>query len=323
MNAPKQAPNTGLTPEAARLVETYFARVHGALLVAAAGECEETVEDLRAHVYEELEGSAGTAADVTRVLADLGSPEALAAECAEVAADRPAPPEPADDRDRLHGTILGVPYEWRTPTSERVVMRWWNPLYPRVFVPRVFGIGWAVNFGAVAVKLGIVNPDDEDVPFASVPPLYLAAALVLPLLIAAALATLIAVYQGGLPAQVPTHWGLNGAPDGFSTKDSALFMPVAMMLLGLGVAIVAWVRRDPPLLRVGAASLATMLGSISVAAYAQQVASAHRATNTGILLPGLALAFLLTFGLLVTLSRIGMAAEVRRDLDKASKKGSA
>jgi hypothetical protein len=31
----------------------------------------------------------------------------------------------------------------------------------------------------------------------------------------------------------------------------------------------------------------------------------------------------LTFGLLVTLSRIGHAAEVRRDLDDASKKGSA
>jgi hypothetical protein len=325
MNAPKQEPVGGLTPEAVALVETYFTRVHGALLVAATDQCEETVEDLRAHVYEELEGSAGTAADVTRVLAELGPPEALAAQCAGVAAgaeSAASEPEPEERFSRLHGRVLGVPYDLRMPTATRVVSLWWNPLDPHVFVPRVFGLGWTINFGAVSVLLGIVRPDDEDVPFAAVPERYVAIALVLPLLIAALLGTLIVMHQGALPAQVAVHWGVTGAPDQFASKESALIVPVCMTLFGLVLAGATWVRCRQPVLRVGAGALATMLGSISVAAYAQQVATAYGASDAGVLLPGLALSLLLTFGLLVTLSRIGHAAEVRRDLDRTTKKGS-
>ena len=316
-------PNEGLTPEAVQLIETYFARVHGALLVAATGECEETVEDLRSHVYEELVGTAGSAADVSRVLAELGSPEALAAQCADVAdEDAPLAPWSGQDRSRLSGTVLGMPYDLRIPTAERVASRWWNPLDPHVIVPRLFGLGWTVNFGAVAVRLNWVRPDDEDVPFASVPERYLVIALALPLLIAAVLVALVAIYQGWLPAQVAVHWGINGAPDGFSSKGSALLMPVAMSLLGLGIVVMAWLRRRPPLSRVAAGALAIMLCAISTAAYGQEVAAAHGASDSGILLSGMALGLVLTFGLLLGLSRVGHSAEVRRDLDKTSKKGS-
>jgi hypothetical protein len=317
MIALKKDATADLTPEAAQLIETYFARLHGALLVAAAGECEGTVEDLRSAVLDELEGSAGTPADVTRVLAELGPPEALAAQCADFAlGGELVSAAPGHALSRLHGRLLGIPYELRMPTAARVISLWWNPLDPHPFVPTIFGLGWTVNFGAVAVRMGLTRPDDEDVPFAAVPERYLAVALVLPLLVAVALATLIALYQSGLPAQVATHYGLTGAPDQFSSKESALIWPIVMTLLGLGLAGATWVRRQPPLLRVGAGALATFLGSISVAAYAQSVAIAYRPTAVGILLPGIALSFLLTFGLLVTLSRIGHAAEVRRDLNK-------
>jgi hypothetical protein len=323
MNTADREPVLGLSPEAVELVETYFARVHGALLVAAAGECEETVQDLRTHVYEELAGTPGSAADVTRVLAELGPPEALAAHCADVASDEASlSPWSGDERSALSGTLLGVPYELRVPTAERVASRWWNPLDPHVIVPRLFGLGWTVNFGAVAVRLGWVRPDDEDVPFESVPERYLAIALVLPLLIGAGLALLVAVYQGGLPAQVAIHWGIGGAPDDFASKESALVMPVVMTSFGLAIACAAWLRRRPPLARVAAGALATMLCSISAAAYAQQVATAYGATDVGILLPGMALGLVLTFGMLLALSRIGHHAEVSRDLAKESKKGS-
>ncbi len=323
MIAPEREPEqaTGLTPEAAALVETYFSRVHGALLVAAAGECEETVEDLRTHVLEELQGSAGTAADVTRVLSELGPPETLAAECADATTTgRPVVLESAEDRSKLHGRVFGVPYELRPPTAARVVALWWNPLEPHVFVPTMFGLGWTINFGSIAVRLGIVRPDDEDVPFAAVPQRYVAIALVLPLLVAGVLGALIALYQAALPAQVVTHWGITGA-DQFGSKESALFFPVVMTLLGLALVAATWVRTRTPLLQVGAGALATWLGVISVADYAQRVATAQGATGTWILLPGIALSFLLTFALLVTLSRIGHAAEVRRDLDKGPRKG--
>ena len=44
------------------------------------------------------------------------------------------------------GTILGMPYDWRRPTAARVKSRLWNPADSRLFVPRVFGIGWDLNF---------------------------------------------------------------------------------------------------------------------------------------------------------------------------------
>ena len=44
------------------------------------------------------------------------------------------------------GTLCGIPYDWRRPTVERVRSRLWNPEEPRLFTPRVFGMGWDVNF---------------------------------------------------------------------------------------------------------------------------------------------------------------------------------
>jgi len=313
----------GLTPESTELVETYFARVHGALLVAAADECEETVDDLRAHVYEELADTEGTAADVTRILAELGPPEALAAQCADVVSG-PASltRESRDGRSPLAGTLLGMPYELRVPTAERVAMRWWDPMNPSILVPRVFGVGWDLNFGALAVKLGLIKPDDEDVPFGSVPDRWLAVSAVLPVLMTLALVTLVALFQSGLPAQVAVHWGISGAPDRLDSKGSALILPVVMTLIGLAILGSAWLRRRPPLSRVAAGALATMLCSISSAAYAQSVATAYQAGESGVLLAVMGGSLVLTFAMFVTLARIGRAAEMRRDLDGTSKKGS-
>jgi len=45
-----------------------------------------------------------------------------------------------------HGRIAGVvPYDFRVPTVRRVRSRWWNPADRRLFTPRAFGVGWAVN----------------------------------------------------------------------------------------------------------------------------------------------------------------------------------
>ena len=49
-----------------------------------------------------------------------------------------------DDRD-WHGRVVGVPYDFRRPTIERLQARLWNPADERVIVPLVFGIGWTIN----------------------------------------------------------------------------------------------------------------------------------------------------------------------------------
>jgi hypothetical protein len=44
-----------------------------------------------------------------------------------------------------HGTIFGIPYDFRSPSLDRIRRSWWNPDDPRLFTPRSFGVGWDVN----------------------------------------------------------------------------------------------------------------------------------------------------------------------------------
>ena len=53
--------------------------------------------------------------------------------------------------------FLGIPYDWRRPTWERVKRGWWNPEDPHVLVPKVFGWGWSFNLHALARRIGLVG----------------------------------------------------------------------------------------------------------------------------------------------------------------------
>ncbi len=56
-----------------------------------------------------------------------------------------------------HGSVAGVvPYDLRPPTIERARRRLWNPDDRRILQPHVFGVGWTINAGRVARKLGVV-----------------------------------------------------------------------------------------------------------------------------------------------------------------------
>jgi hypothetical protein len=49
-----------------------------------------------------------------------------------------------------HGKVADfVPYDFRMPTWERVQTTYWNPEGPFVS-GKVFGVGWAPNFGVLA-----------------------------------------------------------------------------------------------------------------------------------------------------------------------------
>lgn len=45
-----------------------------------------------------------------------------------------------------HGTLYGIPYDFRWPTIERLRQTFWNKDTARVLVPNVFGMGWSINF---------------------------------------------------------------------------------------------------------------------------------------------------------------------------------
>ena len=62
---------------------------------------------------------------------------------------------------KSHGKFLGVPFEFRVPTVNRVRKRWWNPEDPRIFTPHVFGVGWSLNVYQVRGRLGLAPPAPE------------------------------------------------------------------------------------------------------------------------------------------------------------------
>jgi hypothetical protein len=324
MNDVFRKPVPGLTAEAAELVETYFARVRGALLVAAVVECDEVVDDLRENVMEELAGGAGTPADVTRVLAKLGPPEALAAEYAGDTGDPGGARRPSDaDSSRLHGTLLGMPYDVRVPSSGRIASRWWDPRDPRIFMPRVFGLGWDINFGALAVKLHLVRPDDEDEPFATVPDSVVASTMAVPIALAVALLIMAAVSWAGLPHYVPAHWNAELRADQFWDR-TLLVAFLALMSLGpLGLAASVHLRRRPALSRVAASAAASLMATLALTQFVQAVRYVGGDQSMAPTFIGLALALIAPFVMLVVVSRIGRSAEQRRDLsDPAHRAGS-
>lgn len=52
--------------------------------------------------------------------------------------------QPAEERT-WHGRFLGIPYDFRFPTLQRLLDAWWNPNDERLITPRAFGVGWAIN----------------------------------------------------------------------------------------------------------------------------------------------------------------------------------
>ena len=45
-----------------------------------------------------------------------------------------------------YGTVLGIPYDFRLPTLERIRAAFWNKDTSDVLVPQPFGMGWTINF---------------------------------------------------------------------------------------------------------------------------------------------------------------------------------
>ena len=61
-----------------------------------------------------------------------------------------------------HGSVLGVPYDFRWPSARRVRAAWRNPEDRRLFTPRDFGVGWALNLARLRdLASGRARRNDE------------------------------------------------------------------------------------------------------------------------------------------------------------------
>lgn len=298
---------------AATVVEGFFAE-----LAAAAGSSigSDELAELRAHVTERLSTTSGTAADAREVLAELGSPTMLAAAFAEDGAGPGAGPGRSS---ALAGRLLGIPYDVRPPSSERYASRLWDPRNPRIVVPRLFGMGWTVNFGAIAVKARLVRPDDEDDAFASVPERAVTATLAAPIAVVLALAVLASAAWSGLPSTVPIHWGLGGRPDGYGSRGSAVLLVAALAVVPLVFAAAVHCRRRRAVDRVAASALSLGLAVVSLAVLGQTLWTVDGRPGLWPTWVGIGGFVVLPLLLLVGISRLGRAAEQRHDLSTTPK----
>jgi hypothetical protein len=282
-----------LNAEARAALDACLERVgHG----VEAGFREEVLDDLRAYFTDHLEPGA-TPADVTALAATVG-------EVAE--ADEPS-----------HTRFAGVPIDLSPPTAERVAHTWWNPRDERIFVPRVFGLGWAVNIGAVAVKLGLIEPDAEDEPFESTPVTALRRGLVVPALLSVAVVAHYALRGRGLPDRLPNQADLAGRVGSWTSKPVAAVTDIAVAVVPTAWAAVTVGRGGTGAQAAG--SLATATGAAAVAAgLTLWRAAALDGRSRPWFGPALAgLLWLPSGAVLLALARAGRAAEQRRDLGGA------
>lgn len=157
------------------------------------------------------------------------------------------------------GRWFGIPYDVRPLTGDRLKQALWDPADPRLLKPRAFGAGWDLNFGALSVRLGLIEPDAEDEPFANTPNDAFVLAAALPALVAAAVLAHYAVRGRSLPSHLPSHWDLAGRPDRWVGKGTAATTDIVVALAAAALGVSAAGSRTHGAGRAGRLAVAAAL----------------------------------------------------------------
>lgn len=193
----------------------------------------------------------------------------------------------------------------------RIARTWWNPADDRLVMPRVIGWGWDLNFGAVAVRLGLIEPDAEAVPFTATPNSAFATAAFVPIVGAAAVGLHYLVRGRSLPARLPSHWGITGRPDRWVSKGSATASDLAVAGLAAGAASWAATTDHEGPQRAGVLAAAALASGLVATTALQRGLAKPRAWVAPV---GVFAAFGAVAGVLYGLAKAGRDAEVARDV---------
>ena len=246
-------------------------------------------EALAAHFADHLDASAGPD-DVAALAATLGEAE-------------------AGDPGRF-----GVPLDLTPPTGEKMARAWWNPRDERLLVPRVFGLGWTLNFGAAAVKLGLIEPDAEDEPFESTPATAFRTAVLVPAALTAAVVAHYVVRGPGLPDRLPNQIDAAGRPSDWVPTPAAAALDIAVAAVPTAWAgwLVGSGKNGPR--TAGAIAAATTAASISAWLTVWRTAATDGKARPWAGPLVLAAAWVPAGAVLFGLARAGRSAEQSRDL---------
>lgn len=205
-------------------------------------------------------------AELTDLDAELGSPaEYAAAVIAELDADGITP-------HSARWSITGVPVDLTGVFHPEAYRRIFDPADNRIFLPRLFGLGWTVNLGAIAVKCGLIRPDDLDADVVAAIPQELKQGLTaVPYTLTTLNLLLLARYWRALPEKVHSNWAAGGQPRGNSVSKKSL-IPF-LIFSGCGAVIATRKGSEP----IGAAA-GTALASMALG-QTWAVINAARGTN--------------------------------------------
>ena len=287
-----------------RTIEQYVAAVRAALADVPSRDREEAVAELESLLRADAERRGERAA-----IEDVGYPHAYARAIRIALTGE-------EEGARPQGRILGLPYDFRGANATRMAERMWNPADPRILMPRLFGVGWTFNFGAIAVRLGLIRPDDAgDESYERIPTAAVRATLAVPAMLGAAAVVLVVVSWASLPAEVPVHWGPSGAPDDWAPKALAFGGLLAITVLPVVVTYARVLRRGTPArTRVLAAAALGLLAALGLGIVGMTVADAHGGASGLGALPIILGALGVSFLLLYVPMRLGMRAEWRESL---------
>ncbi|MDO8848500.1 MAG: DUF1648 domain-containing protein [Coriobacteriia bacterium] len=222
-----------------------------------------------------------------------------------------------DASSQPQGRLLGMPYDFRGASVDRISSRMWNPADPHIFTPRLFGLGWTINFGALAVKLGLLRPDDVgDELFERIPSAAVWIAFAIPAVIATATAVLMAVSWSSLPAEVPVHWGLSGAPDDWASKAFSFGLVAVLTVLPVAITDVrALWRRVPARSLVLSSAALGLIAPLGLGLTIITVADADGGASGNLIVVPILVGLALSFLLLYVPVRLGLRADWRASLN--------
>ncbi|MBZ8176245.1 hypothetical protein GP475_04105 [Corynebacterium poyangense] len=107
--------------------------------------------------------------------------------------------------------IAGIPVGGMSGLTSESRLRSFEPENPHFFIPRRLGVGWDLNLGAVAVRLGMIRPDDSIPDLATyIPQKIYTAAHLTPWLNTCIIHA--CAWKLSQKPQVISNWGLSGKP---------------------------------------------------------------------------------------------------------------
>ena len=292
-----------------RSIDVYLAEVRALLGPLGASDRDEALAELESLLHAEAARSGESAA-----LEAVGDPGAYAEAVLDALADDATPDVDGDPVPQ--GTVLGMPYDFRGASVDRIGSRVWNPADPRILMPRMFGVGWTVNLGAIAVRLGLIRPDDVgDESYDRIPRSVLAAVTAVPAVLAIAAAVAVFASWPSLPAEVPIHWGVSGRPDDWAPRGWVMTTLLALAILPPLVSYPRLVRRGTSprsrlLASAGLAVSAVLVLGITLVTVADHGAGASGNWVLLVVLGMLVVPFLMLYVPL----RLGLRAEWRGDI---------